>query len=50
MKNVALLCYYFMKINIRRAKSYIESSEWLKNKGATTNRKIKKIINVSSMQ
>ena len=30
-----------MKINIRRAKSYIESSEWLKNKGATTNPKNK---------
>ena len=41
MKIVALLCYYFMKINIRRAKSYIESSEWLKNKGATTNPKNK---------
>ena len=41
-KNVALLCCYFMKIDIRRAESYNESSDWLENKGATINPKNKK--------
>ena len=41
-KNVALLYYYFMKIDIRRAESYFESFDWLKNKGATINPKNKK--------
>ena len=31
--------YYFQKIDIRRAESYIKSSEWLANKGATINPK-----------
>ena len=30
-KNVALLCYYFQKIDILRAKSYIMSPEWIVN-------------------
>ena len=34
---VVLLYYYFKKINIRRAESYIKSSNWLVNKGAITN-------------
>ena len=32
-----LLYYYFMKIDIRRAESYIKSPDWLVNKGATIN-------------
>ena len=41
-ENVALLYYYFMKIDIRRAESYIESFDWSKNKGATINPRNKK--------
>ena len=41
-ESVALLYYYFMKIDIRRAESYIKSSEWLVNKGARVNPKNKK--------
>ena len=36
-ESVALLYYYFQKIDIQRAKSYIKSSDWLANKGATIN-------------
>ena len=38
-KNVALLYYYFQKIDIRRAESQIKSPEWVVNKGATINPK-----------
>ena len=38
-ENVDLLYYYFHKIDIRRDGSYIDSSEWIKNKGATINPK-----------
>ena len=38
-ESVALLYYYFMKIKIQRAESYIKSPEWLENKGATINPK-----------
>ena len=38
-ESVALLYYYFMKIKIQRAESYIKSPEWLGNKGATINPK-----------
>ena len=37
-----LLYYYFQKINIRRAESYIMSPDWLVNKGATINPKNQK--------
>ena len=47
-KSVALLYYYFQKINIVKAESYIMSPEWIVNKGATI--KMKKIINVFSGQ
>ena len=40
--NVALLYYYFMKIETRRTEWHIESVPWLKNKGATINLKNKK--------
>ena len=36
-KNVALLYYYFQKIDIQRAESYIKSPDWLVNKEATIN-------------
>ena len=36
-ESVALLYYYFQKIDIRRAESYIASSDWFVNKGATIN-------------
>ena len=35
-ESVALLYYYFQKIDIRRAESYIASPDRLVNKGATT--------------
>ena len=38
-ENVDLLHYYFHKIDIQRGESYIESFDWLKNKGATINPK-----------
>ena len=38
-KNVQLLYYYFQKINIRRAESYIMSPDWIVNKKATINPK-----------
>ena len=36
-ESVELLYYYFQKINIRRAESYIMSPDWWVNKGATIN-------------
>ena len=41
-ESVALLYYYFQKINIRRAESYIKSREWIVSKGATINLKNEK--------
>ena len=38
-ENVDLLYYYFHKIDMRRGKSYIKSTKWLKNKNATMNPK-----------
>ena len=38
-ENVELLYYYFQKINIRRAESYIMSPDWIVNKKATINPK-----------
>ena len=40
-KSVALLYYYFMKIDMNRAASYTESPKWLINKEATINPKNK---------
>ena len=42
LESVELLYYYFQKINIRRAESYIMSPDWLVNKGATINPKNQK--------
>ena len=41
-ESVVLLYYYFQKIDIRRAESYIKSPDWLVNKGATINPKNEK--------
>ena len=41
-ESVALMYYYFQKIDIRRAKSYVKSPDWIANKGATTNPKNEK--------
>ena len=41
-KSVALLYYYFQKKEIQRGESYIKSSDWLANKGATINPKNEK--------
>ena len=41
-KSVELIDYHLHKISLKRGKSYIESSEWLINKGATINPKNKK--------
>ena len=38
-ESVELLYYYFQKINIRRAESYIMSPDWIVNKKATINPK-----------
>ena len=34
--------YYFQKIDIRRAESYVKSPDWITNKGATINPKNEK--------
>ena len=41
-ESVELIDYHPHKISLKRGKSYIESSEWLINKGATINQKKKK--------
>ena len=41
-ESVALLHYYFQKIDIQRAELYIKSFEWLENKGGTINPKNEK--------
>ena len=41
-ESVALLYYYFQKIDIRRGDSYIASPNWLANKEATINQTSKK--------
>ena len=41
-ESVILLYYYFQKISIRRAESYIKSPDWLVNKGVTINPKNEK--------
>ena len=41
-ESVELIDYKLDKISFKREKSYIESTEWLKNKGATINPKNKK--------
>ena len=41
-ENVALLYYYFQKVDIRRGKSYILSLNWLVSKKATINPKNEK--------
>ena len=38
-ENVGLLYYYFHKMDMKRARSYIKSHEWLKSKKATINPK-----------
>ena len=38
-ESVALMYYYFQKIDIRRAESYVKSPDWIANKGATINQK-----------
>ena len=47
---IDLLEYHLHKISLNRGSSYVESSEWLKNKGVTINPKILKIIIVFNMQ
>ena len=41
-ESVELIDYKLDKVSFKREKSYIESTEWLKNKGATINPKNKK--------
>ena len=41
-ESVALLHYYFQKIDMQRAELYIKSFEWLENKGETINPKNEK--------
>ena len=41
-ESVALLYYYFHRIDMRRAESYIAFPDWLRNKGATINPKKQK--------
>ena len=41
LDSVDLLSYHLHKISLKRGKSYIDSPEWLKNKGATINPKNK---------
>ena len=48
-ESVELMDYKIHETNLKRGGSYIESPEWLKNKGATINPKNKKMTNFSSM-
>ena len=41
-KRVALLYYYFQRIDIRRVESYIMSPDWIASKKATINPKTEK--------
>ena len=41
-ESVALLCYYFQKIDIRRTESYTESPDWIRNKSVKINPKNEK--------
>ena len=41
-ESVALMYYYFQKIDIRRAESYVRSPDWIANKGTTKNTKNEK--------
>ena len=45
-ESVELIDYKLHKISLKRGKSYIESPEWLINKGATINPKNKKEVSV----
>ena len=47
---IDLLEYHLHKISLNRGSSYIESPEWLKNKGVTINQKILTIITAFIMQ
>ena len=49
-ERVHLLKYYLHKITLNRGSSNIKSTEWIKNKKATTNAKILKITNAFNMQ
>ena len=40
-EGIDLLEYHLHKISLNRGSSYIESHEWIKNKGVTINLKIK---------
>ena len=48
-ESVELMDCKIHETNLKIGGSYIESPEWLKNKGATINPKNKKMINFSSM-
>ena len=41
-ESVISLYYYFQKLNIRKAESYIQFPDWLANKGAIINPKNEK--------
>ena len=50
-ESVALLYYYFQKIDIRRGESYIISPDWIASKKATINpKKMTRIMNALSVQ
>ena len=49
-ESVDLLYYSLHKISLNRGGSYVDSPEWLKNRRATINKKIIKIISVLNMQ
>ena len=49
-ESVALLYYYFQRIDIRRAESYIMSPDWIESKKATINPKMINIISVFNGQ
>ena len=49
-ERIDLLEYHLHKISLNRGSSYIESLEWLHNKGVTINPKNIKIIIVFNMQ
>ena len=49
-ESVALLYYYFMKLDMKRTESYISSPDWLRSKGATINPKNEINNNAFSMQ
>ena len=47
--SVDLLYYHLQRISLKRGGSYVDSPKWLKDKGATINQKIRRVLSVFNM-